>query len=213
MKLFISIEGVECVGKTIVSQQIITELQKFGIQTLLLPEFPKDVCYNLIENTLSKSIFISEEFKYGPRAAFFYMLFLQLVSLSRIKWDNNVVIADRYFDSIAVYQGAFLSNSLVSGKCLSYLHSIESIYKKMNIPIPDITFILKIPTEKIKERFYKKEKRNLSRDEQVRIEYFKNEYDIIAKTNKRYQIIDASTNVNQTTKRIMRFISQLLLNR
>jgi thymidylate kinase len=110
MAVFLSIESIECTGKTAVTKRLAEMACVRGINCSIKPEFPAALEHDINE-ALSKSIFVSKTFSHGPSAALFFMLYGEAVSVFHCAPNADLVIADRYIDSIAIYQRRFLQPS------------------------------------------------------------------------------------------------------
>src|SRR5688500_3243034 len=107
--MFVSFEGIEASGKTTVVRQIANRLQQDRWSVDLLRDFATPGSRTPVESAVRKSIFFSLGFEEGPRAAVLYMLYHEAVKWERAAdLSRDIMIADRFLDSIVAYQGRFL---------------------------------------------------------------------------------------------------------
>jgi thymidylate kinase len=202
MKLFLSIEGIECTGKTAVAKRLAELAVAGGISCSVKPEFPHELD-NEINDALSRSIFVSQTFRYGAPASLFFMLYGEAVSVFNCNRDVDLVIADRYLDSIAIYQRRFLPASERTTSPSKFLLMLESLALAAGLPIPDATVWLDAPMSTTTERFLKREKRPLSKDEANRIDTFRDDYAELASSHGRFKKVDATQDINTIAKGIL----------
>jgi thymidylate kinase len=202
MKLFLSIEGVECTGKTAVVNRLAELASQAGISVSVKPEFPHELD-NDINDALSRSIFVSQSFRYGAAASLFFMFYGEAVSIFNCKQDVDLVIADRYLDSIAIYQRRFLPASSRTVSPNEFLSILESLARAAGLPIPDCTIWLDAPMAATEERFNQREKRALSNEEIERICCFREDYAKLASSHSRFRKADATQEVDQVADNIL----------
>jgi dTMP kinase len=150
MSLLITIEGIDGSGKT----TLINNLKKSGELDLITnnwqdTELGQKIWHSINETrTEGKSSF--------PSAwTYIFLIFSAFDELNRkvIKpslQENKVVIIDRYIDSTFVYQG------LEGGLGVNIVQ--EVVKKTIDLPFPDITFVLDIDPRRAQERLNKRKK-------------------------------------------------------
>ena len=194
MKLFVSFEGVEAVGKSTLIPPIIDSLQAQGVKCAVKREFPESLeMKGKIEGALARSLFISEGFDEGAAAALFFMLYAEAINLKAADQDCDVLIGDRGLDSIAIYQGWFAANRQEYSPDL-FLTMMENLYSVVGLPLPDRVFLLSVPHEQINNRFRRRTSRSLSASEKERIVLFQEFFQQLAKARPKYREIDADRN-------------------
>lgn len=203
MTLFASFEGIEASGKSAVMTGVSLRLTELGITCSSKLEFPPHSYFHKIYDALSKSVFISEGFTEGSIAAFFYMLYSDTVALQCTDLGCDVLLADRFVDSVAVYQGYFTSRDPRSFDVLPMLCTLEHLLELVGLPVPDMTFLLDVPVAVAAERFRHREKRPLSPSELDAISSFHRLFRTIARQRARYRVIDASDTVDMVIDRVL----------
>src|SRR4051812_8291429 len=108
--IYVTLEGIDSSGKTTLAASLSKKLPALGISVTCRAEFPRSDEFEaaLLHEALSKSIFISESFRYGPQSAFFYMAFVDSLTWPE-RTLSELIIGDRGPDSLCVYQGYFAS--------------------------------------------------------------------------------------------------------
>jgi thymidylate kinase len=202
VKLFISIEGVECTGKTAIAKRLAEIAAVSGISCSVKPEFPRELDGD-ISDALSRSIFVSKTFRYGAPASLFFMLYGEAVSIFNCNQDVDLVIADRYLDSIAIYQRGFLPISDRTASPVEFLATLQSLALAAGLPIPNRTIWLDIPIATTAERFIHREKRSLSNDEAERIGRFRDDYALLASSHSRFRKVNATQDIDMVANEIL----------
>lgn len=201
MKLFISLEGVECTGKSTAIHLLSELLSMKNISYSIKTELP--IGSRLIEDALSKSIFISEGMANGPLSTLFFMLYHEASSILSTNQDVDLVIADRFIDSVAIYQGTFLVEQDTPADIIYLLNEIEALLSRVGIPIPETTFLFQASEQDIITRFHQREGRQLKTIEIERIMNFQTIYRQISRSKPRYHLIDSSNGIRQGVDEIM----------
>jgi dTMP kinase len=190
--LFITLEGIEAVGKTTVAKNLSKSLKEDGYDVVMLrdPGTTKLGEYLrrfLKENTLTKE----EEL---------YVFLTAKASLKREiikhKKENKIIIMDRYIDSTFIYQGI---------RKRFGIKNIERIGREAYVD-PDITFIIDSDVETVHERLYNREKLDAIESElnfkkiQDMLSYFRD----LPKQfpNRNYKIINGNQPINKLIKDI-----------
>ncbi len=188
---YVSIEGIDTSGKTTLASAMLEHFTAAGRIVELKPESPSDSEVAVrIDNALKRSIFISQGFEHGPRAALLNMLYAECLAYQQVSQDVQLVVADRGIDSIAVYQGAALQLSEPVG-AETLLNALELLYLSIGGHIPDLTILLAISPEKLQQRFHARHGRKLTElelDELVRLQA---RYQHIASVRPRCVVFDA----------------------
>lgn len=189
--VYVSIEGIDTSGKTTLASAMLEHFVAAGCTVELKPESPSDPeVAARIEDALRRSIFISEGFEHGPRAALFYMLYAECLAYQQISQDVQLVVADRGIDSIAVYQGAALQSSERVG-AETLLGVLESLYLSIGGQIPDLTIFLAISSDTLQRRFYARHGRKPTVSELDELVRLQARYQRIASVRPRCIALDA----------------------
>src|SRR6266508_1034292 len=127
-----------------------------------------------------------------PTGALLYMLYHEAV-----KWDRatglsrDVMLADRFLDSIVAYQGQFLPAD-ISIDTAMLEEQIAGLMRQIGIPIPDQTYLLDVSPELCAERFARREGRPLTDFELAQITQIRASFLALARSNSRIMVVDAS---------------------
>ena len=148
MSLLITLEGIDGSGKT----TLINNLKKSGVLDL--------ITHNWRDTELGQKIWhlLNETRAEGKRNlpstwTYIFLIFSAFDELNQkvIKpslQENKTIIIDRYIDSTFVYQG------LEGGLGVNVVQEVAK--RTINLPLPDITFVLDIDPQRAQERLKKR---------------------------------------------------------
>ncbi len=201
--MFVSVEGIEGSGKTTVVREVAGRLRADRWSVDLLRDFATPHFRTPVETAVRKSLFFSLGFEDGPRAALLYMLYHEAA-----KWDRaapssrDVMIADRFLDSIVAYQGQFVP-SQESNDAEKLERRTAGLLRQIGIPIPDRTYLLDVPIELSVERFAGREGRCLTDFELTQLTQIRASLLILARVNPRFLVIDAGLPLDDVVKIVL----------
>ena len=186
---FITFEGGEATGKTTQIRMIKKWLDLNKVKYILTRE-PGGT---IVGEKLRK-IILSKKNNINVNLEVLLLMSARLDHLEQViipaLSSGKVVISDRFIDSTAVYQGYYKKYGL---------KKVYDFYKKkINGPLPDLTFFFNISTNKIHSRLSKRKIKNKydifnkQYHDTINKGYFK-----IAKNKKRFKIIDGSKSINE----------------
>lgn len=190
--MFVSVEGIEGSGKTTVVGELADRLRTDRRTVGLLRDFGSSHFRLPVEAAVRKSIFFSLGFDDGPRAALLYMLYHEAA-----KWDRaadsiwDVMVADRFLDSIIAYQGQFLPPRQESDAEV-LAQRTAALLRQVGIPIPDRTYLLDIPIDLCNERFAGREGRLLTDFELTQLAQIRESLLMLSRGNPRFLVVDGS---------------------
>jgi dTMP kinase len=202
--MFITFEGIDFCGKSTQVELLKDYLLKQNKKVKIIrepggTEISEKIRNILLDRNNSKMVMETEIFLFSASRA-------QLVrEIIRPALDENYyVISDRFHDSSTAYQGY--------GRGLSVADILHIHKLAIGNTIPDITFIIDIPTSVALER-----KKNKSYSELDRIEIsennfyekVKNGYLELAKHEKRFKIIDGTKSIEIIHEKIIKEINLL----
>jgi dTMP kinase len=202
--MFITFEGIDFCGKSTQVELLKDYLLKQNKKVKIIREpggtdISEKIRSILLDRNNSKMVMETEIFLFSASRA-------QLVrEIIRPALDENYyVISDRFHDSSTAYQGY--------GRGLSVADILHIHKLAIGNTIPDITFIIDIPTSVALER-----KKNKSYSELDRIEIsennfyekVKNGYLELAKHEKRFKIIDGTKSIEIIHEKIIKEINLL----
>jgi thymidylate kinase/8-oxo-dGTP pyrophosphatase MutT (NUDIX family) len=193
-RLFVSFEGIDLAGKSTLAPSLTAALQDLGLRVVYEPEFPGrlDLAAS-IERALQRSIFVSEGFEEGARAALTFMIHGAALGLEgALAEEPDVLIADRGLDSLAIYQGWFVSASREEFDPFPLLLVLENLFATMSLPLPDRILLLRAPLEEIGRRFAARHGRPLAQKEANQLAQFQALYQNLARRIPRYRTLDTS---------------------
>lgn len=200
--VFVSVEGIEASGKTAVVRELAVRLRKDRWSVDLLRDFADPRCRVPVEDALRRSRFFSVGFDGGPRAAFLYMLYHEAA-----KWDRaasvspDVMIADRFLDSVIAYQGHFLPPGVTD--IVELAHRTSDMLRQIGIPIPVRTYLLDVSTSLSAERFACREDRPMTAFKIAHITQIRASLLALARVQPRFVVIDASRPLHEVVERVL----------
>lgn len=207
--LFITLEGIDCCGKTTQAKALARHMETCSFQPVLTHE-PGGTLFGEKMKVLLQFVSLDSEKNISPTTEL--LLFLA----DRIEHTSNIikpalevgatVICDRFIDSSIAYQGIAMG---IGEELVQILHDV------FNFPTPDLTFILDLPIDEAAKRMthrkiplsnyeMKINTTNLAND--IRNAYIK----IANQKIKRYHLIDATLNQDEITKQIIKIIHNYL---
>jgi dTMP kinase len=201
--VFVSVEGIEGSGKTTLVAELADRLRQEEWAVELLRDFARSSFRSPVNEALRETRFFSLGFEDGPRAAFLYMLYHEAA-----KWDQanstarDLMIADRFLDSIVAYQGLFLP-VFEPEKVESLGRATSMLLQQIGVPIPDRTYLLDVPMELAAERFTRREGRDMSNFEMTRIAEIRRSLLALAVENPRFLVIDASRSLIDVVRTVL----------
>ena len=208
MSWLISFEGIDGSGKTTLIKNLKQKATDFNLKTHSWreTELGKKLWRLLNEAQKTKENNLPSNWSY---------IFLILVAFDELVkkiikpnlLENKMVIVDRYIDSTFVYQG------IEGGIKINVIQEIAQ--KTINLPFPDLTFMLDIEPQKAQERLRKRKAAtgeytnwdNLKLDFHQRI---RNNYLKLKKIfPERIYVIDANKSEEEVTEEVWEIIKQL----
>ena len=203
--LFITIEGIECVGKSTNTKFISNYLNKRGIKTHQTREPGGTLLAEKIRNIL----LYQENESITPLSELFLLFAARDVNIQQVikpaLRDGKWVICDRFTDASFAYQGY--------GRELGY-ETVASLKEVIHANFdPDITFLLDAPLNVIKSR----RKLNANdRFESESTDFFnkvRNGYlEIADRFTERIKVIDASKPIKDVQAQIVKYLKELVKN-
>ncbi|MDL1888321.1 hypothetical protein FBQ96_01830 [Nitrospirales bacterium NOB] len=212
VKLFVSIEGLEATGKTTLVRLLAAACAERGIAYCLKPEFPNGAALGRITDALHHSLFVSDAFSDGAIPALFYMLYAEAISLSKLDYSADVVLADRYIESQAVYQGYFACVDS-SFDVVTFLDQLETLYKTLSLPLADLTVVLHAPLAVIRQRLEASMRRSLTTREMGTLGTFDEYYRQIAGRSDRYVCLSSTLGTGSLVSAVYEILADRLAAR
>lgn len=171
--MYIALEGLECTGKTTVAALVVERLKQEGITCQTKPEFPQELYDSHLRGVLLESLFISESIPMHPAVTFFFMLYAEsLASMDADLQASDVMIGDRCYYSIAIYQAYFAASSPQAFDPQSTKTAIQALYRTLGIPMPSRVFVLDAPLAECVRRLERREGRMTTERERAILESF-----------------------------------------
>ena len=197
--IFISFEGTEGCGKTTQINRLADRLQEVGLKVLLTREPGGTRLGEEIRHLLKHSV-VAENICPKSELLLFAASRAQLVReiiIPSLK-EGQVVLCDRFLDSTTVYQGTARNLSACSVNSINQF-AIDNL-------MPDLTFVIDIPTELGMKRIKKRTSGLLDRLEQESIEFHqrvRKGYLLLVKSDpRRFFSIDGSRDPSVVEKEI-----------
>jgi len=205
---FIVFEGVEGCGKSYQSKQLLKNLKKKKLDSILTREPGGTKSAELIRNLILKDYFSkenNEKFdKYTDTLLYLAARNEHIKNkISPALKKNKIVICDRFIDSTLAYQ--------VYGKKVN-INFINNIHKFILSGLkPSITFILKVSSKSSRNRLKKRKTKN--RYDNFSQSFYTNaqkSFIKIAKNKKNYFILDSSNNDKNLEEKIFKIVCKYL---
>ena len=203
--LFITIEGIECVGKSTNTKFIANYLSKRGFKTLKTREPGGTLLAEKIRNIL----LFQENENISPLSELFLLFAARDANIQQVikpaLQEGKWVICDRFTDASFAYQGY--------GRELGF-ETVNTFKQLVHANFdPDITFLLDAPVTVIKSR------RKLNANDRFESEsddFFnrvRNGYlEIADRFSERVKVIDASKPIQDVQTQIVKYLKELVKN-
>ncbi len=145
--IFISLEGVDCAGKSTLAQGL---MERFSGRDVRLFKFPSTGAYG----TQAKEILFSDSYS-ADEYMMLCLLDMKSTYDKEIKPaldEGAIVICDRYVHSTAAYQSKMLKRAKAV-----FASSIATVaFRLLGLPLPDITFLINMPYDLTMSRLKQK---------------------------------------------------------
>ena len=203
--LFITIEGIECVGKSTNTKFIANYLKKRGIKTHQTREPGGTLLAEKIRNIL----LFQENENISPLSELFLLFAARDANIQQVVkpalQDGRWVICDRFTDASFAYQGY--------GRELGY-ETVATFKEIVHANFdPDITFLLDAPLNVIKGRRKLNANDRFESESDVFFNKVRNGYlEIADRFTKRVKVIDASKPIQDVQTQIVKHLKELVKN-
>jgi dTMP kinase len=192
---FITFEGIDGSGKTTISREVYTRLQKKNKDIILTRE-PTDTWRG---EMITKAI---EENCHPLTIALTFMADRNEHVIQIRNWleKKSIVLCDRYMDSTFAYQTTQLSQNIKNP--MGWLQKIHHFFYLE----PDLTFLFIIEPQKALQRIKRKRSAFEKKDF---LEKVQKNYLALAQNDTRFSILDASKSIQELTKTCIDKINQI----
>ena len=203
--LFITIEGIECVGKSTNTKFIANYLKKRGIKTHQTREPGGTLLAEKIRNIL----LFQENENISPLSELFLLFAARDANIQQVikpaLREDRWVICDRFTDASFAYQGY--------GRELGY-ETVATFKEIVHANFdPDITFLLDAPLNVIKSRSKLNVNDRFESESDVFFNKVRNGYLKIAdRFTERIKVIDASKPIQDVQTQIVEWLKELVKN-
>ena len=203
--LFITIEGIECVGKSTNTKFIANYLKKRGIKTHQTREPGGTLLAEKIRNIL----LFQENENISPLSELFLLFAARDANIQQVikpaLRDDRWVICDRFTDASFAYQGY--------GRELGY-ETVATFKEIVHANFdPDITFLLDAPLNVIRSRRKLNANDRFESESDVFFNKVRNGYlEIADRFPKRVRVIDASQPIQDVQTQIVKYLKELVKN-
>lgn len=187
---YLTIEGVDAVGKTTLASALRAHFEAAGRRAVVKPEFPSAPEVALpIDDALKRSIFIGEGFAGGPAAAFFFMAYAESLAIDGLP-PADLIVGDRGLDSLCLYQGP-----AICGRdrfdVVAVVSAMEALYSSLSLRIPERTLLLVLPAAQLPGRFASRNGRPPTHAELEHLVWLQEEFVRVASQRPRFRVVDA----------------------
>ena len=203
--LFITIEGIECVGKSTNTKFIASYLNKRGIKTHQTREPGGTLLAEKIRNIL----LFQENENISPLSELFLLFAARDANIQQVikpaLRNGRWVICDRFTDASFAYQGY--------GRELGY-ETVATFKEIVHANFdPDITFLLDAPLNVIKGRRKLNANDRFESESDVFFNKVRNGYlEIADRFTERVKVIDASKPIQDVQTQIVEYLKELVKN-
>jgi thymidylate kinase len=179
--MFFGIEGLEGTGKSTIIPLVVEQLKKSGLSTTVKPEFPIGKLDSEFRSVLDKGLFLAQHLEMPAAAAFFYLLYAEVISVKSTKpEDTDIVLADRCHFTHAIYQAHFTCEDGQTLDVVGMLDQLEGMFAILDVQLPDIVIILDASVEDVVPRLEKRERRKVTSEELPILKIFHSYYHQLA---------------------------------
>ena len=167
--MFVGIEGLDGTGKSTIIPIIAQLLREQGLSVAIKPEFPEGKLDEELRAALTKGLFLAQHLQIPAAAAFFYLLYAELVSQEITPFDDHdIVLADRCHYTHAMYQAYFACKDPAAFDVVDVQARLEGLLSVLRVRLPDLVVMLEAPLEVVLPRLIEREGRPI-KDEEVRV--------------------------------------------
>lgn len=200
--MFITLEGVDCSGKSTQGHLIKEYLESLGYEVV----WTREPGGTKIAEEIRRILLYTEEDISDLTEVFLYLAarseHVDKIILPALK-EGKVVLSDRFYDSTIAYQGGG------RGLGIEKMISLNKVFKE-SCP-PDLTIFIDTPLTTIARRIEKKgadriEKEGLCFMEKVRDAYL----ELVKREQERFLVVDGSQSISENEASIMDKIKELL---
>jgi len=203
--LFITIEGIECVGKSTNTKFIANYLKKRGIKTHQTREPGGTLLAEKIRNIL----LFQENENISPLSELFLLFAARDANIQQVikpaLQDGRWVICDRFTDASFAYQG--FGRELGYETVATFKEIVHANFE------PNITFLLDAPLNVIRSRRKLNANDRFESENDVFFNKVRNGYlDIADRFPERVKVIDASKPIQDVQTQIIEYLKELVKN-
>ncbi len=206
--LFITLEGIDCSGKTTIGKMIKEQLIQDGYNVV----FTREPGGNNISEGIRDVILDKKNINMDPwTESLLYIASRRQHLVSNIIPSikaGKIVLCDRFIDSTTAYQGA--------GRGISLIELDEIQNQVLGFHKPELTILFNLDIELAFKRMKLIPKKNLDRLDLEKKEFYKNVHEgylLLANNNpERIKIIDASKKINDVFQQCYNLIKENLEN-
>ena len=203
--LFITIEGIECVGKSTNTKFIANYLKKRGIKTHQTREPGGTLLAEKIRNIL----LFQENENISPLSELFLLFAARDANIQQVVKpalrDGRWVICDRFTDASFAYQG--FGRELGYETVATFKEIVHANFE------PDITFLLDAPLNVIRSRRKLNANDRFESESDVFFNKVRNGYlEIAERFPERVRVIDASKPIQDVQTQIVKHLKELVKN-
>lgn len=205
MKKIIVFDGLTACGKTTLLKKVEAGMKEKGIKVSIMDE--RNALRDLIDKLQIENI-IRSDLPPITETLFWSMNQAYRVESELPTKKGDLILIDRYIYTPIVYQYLLLREKNVKLDTL-----VEFMTKPFGIPfpVPDLSLILLAPINVLKERFKKREKREMT-DSEVKItKQALQIYQTLSKRFKNYVILDSNKSINSLYNEVEKLIQNKAL--
>jgi len=201
MSLFITLEGIDCSGKTTVTRQIAQHLTNNNIEHVVTREPGGTI---IAEQLRSMLLDINNKIDRDTELMMFMTARCNHINnlIKPALADNKVVICDRYIDSSLVYQS----------KNIAHMHTINMLFEQYEWSlIPHYTLYLKVSKEVTLQRMSGRNQSTDRMEEQLlsHLDSSIEKFNVLSEM-KHFLVIDANQDIDSVTQQALMTIESII---
>lgn len=197
--MLVGVEGLDGTGKSTIIPKVAKILMDRGLSISIKPEFPIGKLDSEFRSVLDKGLFLAQHLEMPAAAAFFYLLYSEVISTKKAYPNNDdIVLADRCHYTHSMYQAFFSCSNPKTFDVIKNLSILEDLLSMLEVKTADMIILLDASVDKVLPRLVKREGRDITLEETQVLENFHHFYNELYNRNKEKVVkVDATTDPDE----------------